>query len=128
MIGRLGPKVPRAPIDQYFGDFLGRFMINDRGSTPGGRTIPEVLMDGGKTIGQPGRSPGVRTVADAPELQALFDELSAGGTRLPPGTYPGVRVQMPDGSQIGLRTTSKSGGPTIDIKGPNGDTLKVHIK
>jgi RHS repeat-associated protein len=32
VIGRLGPKVPRAPIDQHFGGFIGRFMTGENGS------------------------------------------------------------------------------------------------
>jgi len=91
------------------------------------RTVPDVLKDGGKSIGAAGRNRGVRTVGSESELQSLFDELTTGGTTVPSGTYPGKVVKTPDGSVIRMRSGSKSGGPTIDITGSNGEPLKVHI-
>jgi hypothetical protein len=73
-----------------------------------------------------GRSAGVYTVSSPEELQSLYDELSAGGTRLS-NTYPGEMVELPDGTTVGLRQTSTSGGPTIDVKLPDGTQLKVHV-
>lgn len=48
---------------------------------------------------------------------------------LPPGLppYPGEIVQRPDGTLIGMRDFSKCGGPTIDIKYPDGSEQKVHV-
>jgi len=38
-------------------------------------------------------------------------------------------VTLDDGTTVGLRwTSSKNGGPTIDIKYPNNTTCKVHVK
>jgi RHS repeat-associated protein len=97
------------------------------GKIPPRRTIADVLRDGGRSIGLPGKNPGVRTLKSVGEMESLFNELSAGGTVVPSGTYPGRVVKMPDGSVIRIRPGSKSGGPTIDITGPNGKPLKVHI-
>ena len=67
------------------------------------------------------------TVGSEAELRGVFRELTQGGTVVPPGTYPGTVVKMPDGSFVRIRGNSKSGGATIDIIGTNGKTLKVHI-
>ncbi|MEU5850941.1 hypothetical protein [Saccharopolyspora shandongensis] len=70
----------------------------------------------------------VREVASAEELDALFTSLSAGGKALDKPTYPGSMVKLPDGTTIGYRTKSKtSPDPTLDIKTPKNDKIKVHI-
>jgi hypothetical protein len=53
--------------------------------------------------------------------------MSQGGERIPSG-YPGDHVRLPDGTLIGRRPDSKTGGPTIDIKFPDGTTGKIHIE
>jgi hypothetical protein len=73
-----------------------------------------------------GRSAGVYMIPSAADLQALFDELSVGGTKIQ-NAYPGQMVKLPDGTTVGIRSTSKSGGPTIDIKLPDDRQLKVHV-
>lgn len=77
---------------------------------------------------QPGRSVGVSTVKTAAELQQLFDNMTFWGKPAQGSSYPGTFVELPDGTTVGLRQTSKSGGPTIDITHPNGTTQKVHVK
>lgn len=42
-------------------------------------------------------------------------------------SYPGKLVRLSDGTTIGIRPTSTSGGPTIDIKLPSGEILKIHV-
>lgn len=73
----------------------------------------------------PGDSPGVYTVDSPEELQQIYDELSAGGK--PTGSsYPGQEVELPDGTRVGIRETSKTGGPTVDIN--TGSTrYKIHL-
>jgi RHS repeat-associated protein len=73
-----------------------------------------------------GRSAGVYTVSNSAELQELFDELSVGGSRIE-NAYPGQLVELPDGTTVGLRESSGSGGPAIDVNAPNGAQLKVHV-
>jgi hypothetical protein len=65
-------------------------------------------------------------VNSADELKNIFSQLSKGGTPVP-NSYPGTMVQLPDGTLVGLREVSKSGGPTIDIFGPNDVKLKIHV-
>lgn len=75
-----------------------------------------------------GKSPGVRTVDSVGELNQTFDSMTQGGT---PSSWPGYKgkvVRLPDGTEVGLRTASKSGGETIDIRVPGQAPTKVHIK
>ncbi|MBB3457259.1 hypothetical protein FHT86_005577 [Rhizobium sp. BK313] len=65
------------------------------------------------------------------ELQELYDEITAGADQTVPGgpKYPeGFKIQS-DGTRIGLRTQSETGGNTIDVF-PKGSKngYKIHIK
>lgn len=60
------------------------------------------------------------------QLQEVYDRLSQGGSPVQ-STYPGKMVELPDGTRVGLRTASKSGGPTIDVFKPDGTHVKVHL-
>ncbi|MFP4355260.1 MAG: hypothetical protein ACLFUJ_09060 [Phycisphaerae bacterium] len=70
----------------------------------------------------------MKTVKSEAELKDVFNSLSQGGSPVNQGSYPGKMVQLPDGTRVGLRSTSKTGGSTIDIKHPDGSKQKVHIK
>jgi hypothetical protein len=73
---------------------------------------------------EPRNSPGVYVVDNEEELYQLYDELSSGGK--PTGSsYPGPEVELSDGTRVGIRETSKTGGPTIDI---NGNEYRIHLK
>jgi RHS repeat-associated protein len=73
----------------------------------------------------PGNSPGVYTVNSPEELQQIYDQLSAGGK--PTGSsYPGQEVELPDGTRVGIREASKSGGATVDIN-QGGTQYKIHV-
>jgi hypothetical protein len=64
------------------------------------------------------------------EMSNLFDDLSQGGKKVTPSNYKGTMVELPDGTRVGMRTASKSGGPTIDVKPPEGSgskPMKVHL-
>ena len=64
---------------------------------------------------------------DTPEqLQEVWDKLSVDGEPAQSG-YPGQYEQLPDGTRIGFRPASKSGGETIDIFKPDGSHIKVHL-
>ena len=72
-----------------------------------------------------GNSPGVYTVDSPEELQQIYDELSSGGK--PTGSsYSGQEVELSNGTRVGIRETSKSGGPTIDIN-QGGTQYKIHV-
>jgi hypothetical protein len=78
----------------------------------------------------PGNSAGVHVVGSESELDDLFVEITAGGTEVIGTSYPGILVQLPDGTIIGIRPDSTSGGvgdTTIDTKCPDGSKDKVHI-
>jgi hypothetical protein len=74
-----------------------------------------------------GSSSRVRLVDSADELEGVFGRLSAGGKPLEGTTYPGRLMQLPDSTRVGIRPTSSSGGPTIDIHPPSGPGWKVHV-
>lgn len=75
-----------------------------------------------------GKNAGVRTVPDDAALQRSFDEMARGGEVFRRPGYPGEWVRTADGTEIGLRSTSKSGGRTIDVRHPDGTVEKVHIE
>lgn len=77
----------------------------------------------------PGHNSGIRIVPNEAALDNLFDQLTQGGTESTPPTYGGIGVVHPDGTWIGIRPDSSSGqgDSTIDIRYPNGSTVKVHI-
>lgn len=60
-----------------------------------------------------GTSPGVRVVGSSGDLDDLYTALSEGGETVS-NSYPGKFVRLPDGTTVGLRGASRSGGPTID--------------
>ncbi len=63
-------------------------------------------------------------------MTSLFEELSQGGVDVTPTGYKGVQVELPDGTRVGWRSESLSGGPTIDVipaKGSGLKNLKVHL-
>jgi hypothetical protein len=74
-----------------------------------------------------GKQPHVRTVGSETELQGLYNKWSQGGTDITPKSYDGRMVELPDGTTVGWRNASKSGGATIDIRLPGGTEMKVHI-
>ena len=78
--------------------------------------------------GKTGKTGPIKEVPDAKTLSELFDRLAVGGRSVNSGTYPGVVVELPDGTIIRMRAASKSGGATLDITLPSGTSLKVHIK
>lgn len=76
------------------------------------------------------RGKGVRETDSLEELTEVFEKITGGGEIVdPPATYDnGEYVRLPDGTEIGMRQDSKSGGPTIDIKrGDTGRKIKIHL-
>jgi RHS repeat-associated protein len=76
-----------------------------------------------------GKNSGVLTVSSPQELDAVYAHFANGGKVVEVGTYQGRVVQLPDGTRIGLRPDSKSGGATIDVwrAGETHTYQKVHI-
>lgn len=77
----------------------------------------------------PGRNPKISKQLNTPaEIWELYRELTENATPLPlkPG-YKGEWQILEDGTRIGIRTESGSGGVTIDIVYPDGEKMKVHL-
>ena len=67
-------------------------------------------------------------VASDVELQNLYDELTKVSQPVEVPGYNGVWRELADGTRIGLRNTSKTGGRAIDVKPPiQGDQFVIHI-
>ncbi|WP_330472832.1 hypothetical protein [Terrabacter sp. C0L_2] len=75
-----------------------------------------------------GRSRGVLMVPDEQSLRNLFDRLTVGATRRMRPGYAGEWFERPDGIQVGLRVSSRSGGATIDVRYADDQIRKVHIQ
>ncbi|GGN03243.1 hypothetical protein GCM10009721_33180 [Terrabacter tumescens] len=75
-----------------------------------------------------GRSRGVLMVPDEQSLRHLFDRLTVGATRRMRPGYAGEWFERPDGIQVGLRASSRSGGATIDVRYADDQIRKVHIQ
>ena len=75
-----------------------------------------------------GRNPGVWTVGSSGDLRQLFVDMTTEGRPITWMNYAGPVSELPDGTQIGLRSFSRHGGETIDIRPPRGgDQWKIHI-
>jgi hypothetical protein len=78
--------------------------------------VDDVLMPGGKPIGQPGASPDIREVPGGQkEAEDLFNDLTQGGVLDPKSTHP-ILFRVPGKGTVGYRPVSKNNGPpTIDV-------------
>jgi hypothetical protein len=85
------------------------------------RSVDEILQNL-----SPGKTAPNLQVNSRQELQDVFDELTRGGSPVD-SSYPGDLMQLDDGTTVGIREGSKSGGATIDVKLPGGGTVKVHL-
>ncbi|MEU4362931.1 polymorphic toxin-type HINT domain-containing protein [Promicromonospora sp. NPDC023987] len=79
----------------------------------------------------PGRNPKnkyVKTVSSQDELRDVFDSWSAGADRVEPrGDKVSDAFELADGTRIQWRTSSRSGGATIEVLPMAGRERKVHI-
>lgn len=94
--------------------------------------INNMVNPGGNPIGVAGSSATIREVAGSTlaNAQAMFNQLSQGGTVVTGSTYPGTLVRLPSGGTVGLRilmTNSPDTIATIDVNVP-GVTAVTKIK
>jgi hypothetical protein len=76
-----------------------------------------------------GHSPKVKTVGSEDELKELYSQFADGGSFSDRKGYDGVGIGLSDGTWIGYREDSDSGGATIDINYSDGSgNYKVHIE
>jgi hypothetical protein len=96
---------------------------------PPNKTIEDILLPGGKPLGQAGSKEAIRELKGGMnEAQSLFNELTQGGKAVSSPTYPGTLVRLPNGGTVGLRTImSKSPGTavTIDVNIPRIPITKI---
>jgi RHS repeat-associated protein len=69
----------------------------------------------------------VRTVGSQAELETLWDALTTDAATGAWKGYDGLVAVRSDGTQVGIRWKSGSGGATIDVHYPDGTIQKVHI-
>jgi uncharacterized protein RhaS with RHS repeats len=76
-----------------------------------------------------GRTPPNVEVDTGAELRQVYADLTQGGKAIPAGesSYPGQMVRLADGTRVGWRASSSSGGPTIDVFKVDGEHVKVHL-
>jgi hypothetical protein len=75
-----------------------------------------------------GTGKGVREVDTPEDLAKIAEEIIQGGEKDDSsGDYKGDVYRLPDGTRVGLRRESSSGGPTIDINSPGGRITKLHL-
>lgn len=76
----------------------------------------------------PGKKPHVRELPTSEQIRALYDWLTQNGLPGPPSSYKGTESVLPDGTRIGIRDESSSGGTTVDINFGDGRApMKVHL-
>lgn len=87
----------------------------------------DLVLDSFRGLGA-GRNAHVRTVGSVEELQGTFNSWTVGAERLAPRgpNVPDV-YRLPDGGVVQWRTTSRTGGPSIDIITPSGRPRTVHL-
>ncbi len=85
--------------------------------------VRDQILDG--TV--PGRNQPVRQVDTDQQLRDLWDSLTTEARLADGDKYPGKVMELPDGTKVRLRESSRSGGATMDITYPDGGIAKVHI-
>lgn len=93
--------------------------------------LPQVKpspFDESKTL-ERGGNPRVRLVDNEGQLREIFDRWKDGARQLPSrGSKVPEVYELEDGTIIQWRTTSRSGGQTIDLVSPSGNDMKIHVK
>jgi hypothetical protein len=76
---------------------------------------------------RPGRRAPHLEVDSQAKIDEVWQELSVGGTAYSSG-YKGTMVELADGTLVGYRLTSASGGATVDVFRASDRThIKVHL-
>ena len=104
----------------------GEQLVEEEEATAEAKALEKTTVDEILSNLRAGRSaPNLEVDTDA-ELNQVFDDLSQGGAQIS-STYPGKMVNLPDGTRVGLRAASRSGGATIDVFKSDGTYIKVHL-
>ncbi|RXZ36330.1 filamentous hemagglutinin N-terminal domain-containing protein [Oxalobacteraceae bacterium CAVE-383] len=86
--------------------------------------IRAIVRESGTSYGKSGQAFNVKSEK---ELNSLFNKITAGSENVSV-KYDGTMRVLPDGTKIGLRNTSNTGGQTIDIFPKHGKSYRVHIE
>ncbi|SEH79716.1 MULTISPECIES: hypothetical protein [unclassified Leifsonia] len=114
---------PDGSVKQHIGPAVTPF-TKYLDEAPTFEDVNEVLK--GKTC--KGNNSGVREVDSPEEVRDIYKEITRGSEPVEDaGSYPGERRKLPDGTEVGIREESTSGGVTIDIWSPAGKLTKVHL-
>ncbi len=87
--------------------------------------IRTTISEQATPFGKSGRAFNVKSES---ELKTLFDQITTGAADAPTPSYEGKMKVLPDGTKIGLRDSSATGGQTIDVFPLSGKYYKVHIE
>jgi len=91
--------------------------------------VKDILVPGGKLIGEAGKREGIRVVHGLDKAEKIFKKLTRGGKRVKDSTHSGKRVKVPGGGEIGFRPKSRSGGPAIDVNIPSVPEIRrIHFE
>ncbi|MBD9597790.1 hypothetical protein IB270_33745 [Ensifer sp. ENS05] len=99
---------------------------NDRnGSSTTSAEVRRTVRENATPFGKSGNAFNVKTEA---ELNDLWGRISSGAKPIEATRYNGVMKELSDGTRIGLRNASQTGGRTIDVfPGGGSNGYKVHI-
>jgi hypothetical protein len=73
------------------------------------------------------KSGNAYNVSSEENLNALYNDITFGASPTEAKGYNGLMKVLPDGTLIGLRNSSATGGATIDVFPAAGKNYKVHI-
>lgn len=85
--------------------------------------IRAIVRETGAPFGKSGQA---YNLGSESELNSLFQKITAGAESVS-AKYDGTMRVLPDGTRIGLRNASTTGGKTIDVFPASGKPYKIHI-
>ncbi len=127
---RTAPQAPRATVAQpqqaqhaAGGTRAARQqLVNTLQSRVAAATPAEVLMPGGRAIGQAGASSQIRVLSGGTQsAETVFRTLTSQGSPVTAAGYPGTVMRLPGGGTVGLRSVARGTGArqapaaTIDV-------------
>jgi hypothetical protein len=119
-----------ATVEEELAQAEGRTELPEEPTAPADQPIKDIFEPDGEPIGEPGNSPGVRTMSEQDLERTWTDIESKYGPAKTIQTGKGTieYVETPGGGRIQLRDFSKSGGKTIDINVDGVGIDKIHVK
>jgi filamentous hemagglutinin len=112
-------------MQQAAGDGSGK--ISQTAPAADSKSVREIVRGNTVKYGDSNQAFNVKSESD---LIDLYNKITAGAKDATPSGYDGVSKILEDGTRIGLRNGSKTGGMTIDVNpaAGSGKPYKVHIE